>query len=393
MSNHLSSNPEFIKSFITVCYENGLNEKQASTLLDAYAKNEFYLNDKNFREGLEDTIKQAAPSVPSALYNLIKSIGSSAINNPKFSVPIGGGLAAGALTPEGVLPDDYAGGALTGGALGGLLGLIATRGKGLGAAVSQLGGAAARGGVGRTAAGQGLKLLTHPKMWGGAALGALTGASAVSADKLKDFILNTRPNLPPAFKIPGSASAKDSKPAPYISNPYELPNEVMARNARGLTTSYESGGDSLSGQKQQLLDLENKISDLQKNLPIATNPASYSERLALQSQIDGLKAQRNVIASNIGSAEQKIVNDRQMAMANALERQNAATRGLQTYQDEYENLMRRKEIESGGGVSGSLMGLYNRITGMPARLEAMAPNYSAYQSELEQAQKDQELLR
>jgi hypothetical protein len=390
MSNHLSSNMDFISSFVTVCYENGLNEKQACALFDDYAKNEFYLNDKDFKEGFDNTVKQAA-GVGGALYNLAKAIGTVAMKHPKISLPVGGSLAAGALAPEGILPDDYSGGVLAGGALGGLLGLLATKGKGLGTAVKRLGTAATQGGLGRTTTAQGLKLLTQPKLWRGVGTGAASGAAAVGVNKLTDFISNIHPNIPPAFRVPSSAGKEQSSRS-VMSNPYELPNEVMARNVAGLNTSG-GASDVLSGKKQQLIELENKISEMQRSLPIASNPSAYSERLALQAQLDNLKEQRNLISSSIDSEAQNLANESQMARANALERQDAASRGVQTYQNEYENLMRRQQIEQGGGIGGSLMGMYNQLTGLPSRLKTMAPGYSAYQSELERAQADQAALK
>jgi hypothetical protein len=313
------------------------------------------------------------------------------MKHPKISLPVGGSLAAGALAPEGILPDDYSGGVLAGGALGGLLGLLATKGKGLGTAVKRLGTAATQGGTGRTTTAQGLKLLTQPKLWRGVGTGAASGAAAVGVNKLTDFISNIHPNIPPAFRVPSSAGKEQSSRS-VMSNPYELPNEVMARNVAGLNTSG-GASDVLSGKKQQLIELENKISEMQRSLPIASNPSAYSERLALQAQLDNLKEQRNLISSSIDSEAQNLANESQMARANALERQDAASRGVQTYQNEYENLMRRQQIEQGGGIGGSLMGMYNQLTGLPSRLKTMAPGYSAYQSELERAQADQAALK
>lgn len=69
MSKHLVTHPEFIKAFVSECFSNGFNEKQASDLLGAYAKAEFYSSDKAFRNGVDDFLKQAN------FLNLLKEFG------------------------------------------------------------------------------------------------------------------------------------------------------------------------------------------------------------------------------------------------------------------------------------------------------------------------------
>jgi hypothetical protein len=160
MSKHLSAHPEFINAFVLECFSQGFNEKQASELLSTYAQAEFYTTDKDFRDGVDSTFKQA--SVLQALGGLGKALGGAIVKNPKISVPIGTGVAAGALLPSGTLSDEYGGGAGTGAITGALLGLLATRGRGLGGSLSRFGAAMQSGGLGRTTAKEFGKLVTNP---------------------------------------------------------------------------------------------------------------------------------------------------------------------------------------------------------------------------------------
>jgi hypothetical protein len=58
MSKHLSAHPDFIEAFVSECFSNGFNEKQASDLLTEYSKAEFYRTDKDFKEGLDSLFKR-----------------------------------------------------------------------------------------------------------------------------------------------------------------------------------------------------------------------------------------------------------------------------------------------------------------------------------------------
>lgn len=383
MSSLPTADTEFYKSFISVCYENGLNEKQASTLLDEYIKINLYKSNTHFAESLVNTITKES-SVPAAFGNLLKAV----------SLPIGLGVAGAALTPKGILPDDYSGGAMAGGAAGGLLGLLASRGKGI---LPFLGGARKAltgGGTGRFLAKSTAGLAVNPSLWKGMSLGALGGVANVGAGKLIDNISGAYPNLPPALSPQINRNNVNSSVSDNgYFNPYDLPNEIMARNSGIQSNSLGAGVNPIDSLKQELVNTENKINELQGNLPMANNPNSYSERLHMQSYIDNLKQQRSNIVATISNLEMQQANNNRLALSNSLERQNLASTGLNSYQTEFNNLMRRQKIEQGGGVGGTLMGLYNRITNLQSRLEAIAPGYRMYDAALNQAQQDQNALR
>jgi hypothetical protein len=393
MSQHLSANLDFITSFVETCHAQGFNEKQAAELLNNYAKNEFYLTDKDFRENLDTELQKSASTVPKALFNLFKALGSSAIKRPGLSVPVLSGAATGALAPEGILPEGYGGSALTGGILGGLLGLAGTRGKGLGTALKNIGKAVTGGGVLRTGAGQGFKLLTHPKLLMGAGKGALGGLAAAGAKDLSDIISNRLPNISPNSGIPsymqeGYSSGADS-PALSDINLYDTTGDIRDQALRSMGGSSGYGGssflNSLKENKQQLLDLDNRITALQSSLREATNPAAYGQRSAIQAQIDNLKMQRNSLNQGIIQAENKFYNDTTNIINQANKREDLANKGLSGAQTEFENIMKRKALEQQGGVSGYLMKLYNRLAGTEGRLGELDPMYRGYQSELERA--------
>lgn len=411
MSKHLSANPDFITAFVSECFTQGLNEKQASELLVAYKHAELYRTDKDFREGLLDTLKEEstkeASSVPKALWGLVKALAASGKNNSGLLTPIGLGIAGGALTPSGILSDDYAGGAGAGAGLGALLGLLGTRGRGLGGAVRNLGNAVAHGGVGRTLAKQTGSLLTNPTILKNTAKGALGGAAAAGTVKFMNNGLGVAgryPSVNPNTGVPwymqqstqGAAGQPGANPD---MNPFALPPEIMAgvaaRQGGGATPGAIGAGplNQIQAQKSELLNLNTQISQLESNLPLGSNPALYAQRQAMQSELDNLKMKRNVLSRGISQAEAQVTSDKSRIGRLALERQQAANTGLGNAQSEYDMLLRRKQIAGEGGISGGLMGLYNRVTGMDNRLNELAPIYTGYQQQAEEARKLQELAR
>jgi len=388
MSKHLVAHPEFIKAFVKECFANGFNEKQASELLDTYAKAEFYTTDNSFREGVDTFFKEAYP---------LKLLAAPAA-----------GVLAGALAPEGVLPENFQGGAISGAALGGLLGAIGTRGRGLGASLGRIGKAVSGGGVGRTALGEAGRLVTNKSILKGMGRGALGGLAAAGTTKAIDSA--RKPSIDPNTGAPwylrsGAGAAGASTATPEIANPFDLPPEIMAR-MQGSTTNTAgaaaAGGPiaSLSVNKNQLLQLENQISSLQNSLPSGSTPTSYAQRQALQSQLDNLKMQRNLLAGNIGKLEAQISTDKSNMFNTASRAQQLATQGLTSSRNEFDMLRKRQEIGAQGGILGALMnaynrvsGAYNRVSGADQRVAELDPIYAGYENELEQARRLQELAR
>lgn len=404
MSKHLSANPDFITAFVSECFAQGLNEKQASDLLVSYKHAELYRTDKDFREGLEGTLKEA--NVSKALLGLAKSLASFGKNNASVIAPLGVGTAAGALAPVGILPEDYAGGAGAGAGIGALLGLIGTRGRGLGGAMKNLGHAISHGGVGRTLAKQTGSLLTNPTILKNTAKGTLGGLAAAGTTKLMNNGLNVSgryPSMDPNTGVPWymqqAAQGGAQGGANADMNPFALPPEIMAGVAarRGGAGAAGPAGlgplNQIQAQKSELLNLNTQISQLESNLPLGSNPALYAQRQAMQSELDNLKMKRNVLSRGISQAEAQVTSDKSRVGRLALERQQAANTGLGNAQAEYEMLMRRKQLAEQGGISGGLMGLYNRISGMNNRLHELAPIYSGYQQQADEARKLQELAQ
>lgn len=405
MSKHLSAHPDFIKAFVSECFSNGFNEKQASDLLTNYCKNEFYLTDKDFKEGVDSFFKTAS-TVPKATLDLIKALGRSIKGRSGLSTPILTGAAAGALAPEGVLPDDFQGGAMSGAALGALLGALGTRGKGLGSSLNRIGKSISGGGVGRTALGEAGRLLTNKSVLKNTGRGILGGLAAAGTNQLMDkglggLIPGRKPSIDPNTGMPwymrdGSSSAQTTNTS--VADPFELPPEIMARmrseSSTGQPGSNMAGpiGD-LSNKKNQLLQLENQISTLQGTLPSNANPRSYAQRQAIQSQIDNMKMQRNQLAGNIGKLETQISTDKSNMFNSSMDAQRLAERGLSSTRNEFDNLRRRQQFAQEGGVLGSLMGAYNNMTGLDRQLAELDPAYAGYENEIEQARKLQELAR
>jgi hypothetical protein len=403
MSKHLSANPDFIKAFVYECFSNGFNEKQASELLNAYAKAEFYTTDKDFREGVDSFFKEAGAL--QALGQIGKSLGGVVRNSPLASATIGTGLAAGGLMPAGILPDEYAGGAGTGAIAGGLLGLLATRGRGLGGSLSRIGSSISSGGVGRTSAKELAGLLTNPSLLKGTALGAGGGLVATGTGNLMNegfSFSGRRPKIDPNNGMPwymrdGAAGAQTANTS-AVADPFELPPEIMARmhseSAGGQAGTNAAGpmGD-LTNKKNQLLQLENQISALQSTLPAGATPTSYAQRQSLQSQLDNLKMQRNSLVGNIGSLERTINTDKSNMFNSATQAEQLAARGLSSTRNEFDMLRRRQQMAQGGGMLGGLMGAYNRMSGLDRQLADLDPAYAGYENEIEQARKLQELAR
>lgn len=405
MSKHLSAHPEFIKAFVSECFSKGFNEKQASELLESYAKAEFYRTDKDFKEGVDLFFKEAT-TVPKATWNLIKALASSAKSRPGISMPILSGAAAGALAPEGVLPDDFQGGALSGAALGALLGAVGTRGKGLGASLGRLGKSVSKGGVGRTALGEAGRLVTNKSILKGTGRGILGGLSAAGVSQAMDqglggLLPGRKPSINPNTGMPwymrdGAAATQSTNTA--VADPFELPPEIMARLSAG-SGGGQSGANmtgplgDLANKKNQLLTLEGQISTLQNSLPSGATPSSYAQRQSIQNQIDNLKMQRNSLVGSIGSLEKQINTDKSNMFNSAIEAQRLAEKGLSSTRNEFDALRRRQQLAAEGGFLGGAMGLYNRMTGLDRQLAELDPAYTGYENEIEQARKLQELAR
>jgi hypothetical protein len=405
MSKHLSANPDFVKAFVYECFSNGFNEKQASELLNAYAKAEFYTTDQDFREGVDSFFKEAN-SVPKATWELIKALGKSIKGKPGISSPIMAGAGAGALAPEGILPDDFQGGALSGAALGGILGALGTRGRGLGSSLNRIGKSISRGGVGRTALGEAGRLVTNKSILKGTGRGVLGGLAAAGTTQLMDkgiggLLPGRKPSIDPDNGMPwymrdGAMGAQTANTS--VADPFELPPEIIARMHSGSGGGQAGApavgpmGD-LTSKKNQLLQLENQISALQGSLPSGATPSSYAQRQALQSQLDNLKMQRNSLVGNIGSLERTINTDKSNMFNAATQTEQLASRGLSSTRNEFDMLRRRQQMEQEGGMLGGLMGAYNRMSGLDRQMADLDPAYAGYENELEQARKIQELAR
>jgi hypothetical protein len=405
MSKHLAAHPEFIKSFVTECFLNGFNEKQASALLDTYAKAEFYTTDESFRDGVNSFFKEAT-SVPKATWELIKALGSATKSKPGLATPLITGAAAGALAPEGVLPESFQGGAISGGVLGGVLGALGTRGRGLGSVLGRVGKAISGGGVGRTALGEAGRLVTNKSILKGIGRGALGGLAAAGTTKAMDSGLSglmpgRKPSIDPNTGMPwylrGEAGAARTANT-SVANPFDLPPEIMAhvQGASVPTAGAAAAGGpiaDLTSNKNQLLQLENQISSLQNSLPSGSTPTSYAQRQAIQSQIDNLKMQRNQMAGNIGQLEAQISTDKSNMFNSASRTQQLAEQGLTSSRNEFDTLRKRQQMAAQGGIIGNLMNAYNRMSGADQRIAELDPIYAGYENELEQARRLQELAR
>jgi len=406
MSKHLAAHPEFIKSFVYECFSNGFNEKQASELLSTYAKAEFYKTDKDFKEGVDSFFKQS--NVPKATWNLIKALGSAGKNNLGITAPILAGAAGGALAPEGVLPENFQGGAMSGAALGALLGAIGTKGKGLGSSLGRIGKSISKGGVGRTALGEAGRVITNKSILKSTGKGALGGLAAAGTSKLMNqglggLIPGRKPSVNSDTGMPwylnednnaeGYQTASDNLP-----NPFGLPAELLARVNESSPNRYGASNKSgpigdLTNKKNQLLELENQISETQRALPSGSTPTSYRQRQSLQSELDNLKMQRNQLVGNIGSLEKTINTDKSNMFNSAAKAQQLAERGLTSTRNEFDTLRRRQQIAEQGGILGNIMNMYNSMSGVNNRLSELDPIYSSYENELDKARRLQELAQ
>lgn len=413
MSKHLSARPEFVKAFVSECFSKGFNEKQASELLTEYSKAEFYRTDKDFKEGMDSFFKQAG--VLQALGNLGKALGGAAVRNKNISVPIGAGMAAGALLPSGLLSDEYTGGAGTGAIAGSLLGLLATRGRGLGGSLSRLGSAMQSGGLGRTTAKELGKLVTNPTILKGTAAGGIAGlASTATGKALNQFRLPAMDSNSgiPWYMQAGMSNAGQAAGAARGSNPFDLPSDIVARAQGGGSAMYGSsamGGGALGpmaqlkSQNEEFTNLNNRIAQLENSLPTSIDPSTYRQRQSMQTEIDNLKMRRNDLSKTIGETQSVIDRDKFNISTLAAEKAQQAALGSQSALAEFENLRRRQELANQGWkpglgfgnspISGTLMGLYNQLTGAENRMAQLEPIYRGYQSQAEQARKMQELAR
>jgi len=406
MSKHLSAHPEFVKAFVSECFSRGFNEKQASALLTEYSKVEFYRTDKDFKEGVDTFFKEGS-TVPKATWQLIKALGKSVKGRPGLSTPVLTGAAAGAIAPEGMLPDDFEGGALSGATLGALLGALGTRGRGLGSSLNRIGKSVSKGGVGRTAIREAGRLLTNKSILKGTGRGLLGGLAAAGTTQAMDkglggLLPGRKPSIDPNTGAPwymrGSPDSQSQGSNTYVADPFELPPEIMARmrseaGGRQPGSSMVGPLGDLTNKKNQLVSLENQISTLQQTLPSGATPTSFAQRQSIQSQIDNLKMQRNSLVGNIGALEKQINTDKSNMFNSALEAQRLAERGLSSTRNEFDTLRRRQQMAEEGGLLGGAMGLYNRMTGVDRRLAELDPAYAGYENEIEQARKLQELAQ
>jgi hypothetical protein len=375
MSKHLSAHPDFIEAFVSECFSNGFNEKQASDLLTEYSKAEFYRTDKDFKEGVDSFFKQSNSA--KNVLNLLKSFAPSLKGSLSTTVPMISGAVGGALAPEGVLPGNFQGGAISGAMLGALLGAVGSKGRGL-KGKDFLKGLAK--GVGR---------------------GTLGGLSVVGGVNLADKI--RKPSIDPNTKIPWYMTEANNAPESQaaisnVPNPFELPPEIMTR-MRSESRAGQAGtkrigpvGD-LDNKRNQILDLENQISVLENTLPSGSDPTSYAQRVSQKSQLDNLKKQRKDLVTSVGPIENQINTDKANMRDSANNMRRLSERGLYSTTNEFDMLRRRQQIAEQEGLLGGLMSMYNRISGVDNRLAELDPIYRGYTQQSEQARRLQELAR
>lgn len=399
-----SANPKFIEAFAQTCFEAGFNEKQASELLNNYLQLDMAHNSPEFQEGFNETLTKNAGTLQ-ALKTLGTGLGNLIRSNPGTSAAVLGGGLLGGLAPAGLVPEDYRGSAALGGGLGaaGALGLqlLAGRGRGLGSALTALGHAMRHGGVGRTVAGLGGSMLLNKGMLKGLGAGALAGGVASGVGDLRNegvTLPGRYPKMP--GPMPASPQGGGATQAGSNFNPFGLPADI-AREAEAYNSPassapggmFDSQQAAIAQGRNDLNQLDSRIQQLQSQLPLASNPSAYSQRMQAQRQIDNLKAQRNQIVQGLTAQENAIAAEKRRLGDIGLQQQIAANKGVASSQEEFENLLKMIEAERAGGIGGRMAGIYNKLRGTSGRLQQLGPIYNDYYNAANQAAQLQALAR
>lgn len=400
MDRYLSSNTDFIAAFVETCYAQGFNEKQASALLDTYIKVELCKSDPDFVAGIQEEFNKSATAWHH-LKGLGKAMFSGASRHPGLSTALAGGAAAGAMAPEGWAPDNYAGGAGIGALGGSVLGALATRGRGLGSSLGNIGKAITQGGLGRTVIGEGAKLISNPKVLRNTGLGVAAGLSSVGADKFMDAglqiggfnLFGRKPAIPVSAGAPSYYSGGGVNPAGQgMSDPFQLPSEVFSRSGGSAAVGGLAAGEAvIQNKRNEIVSLNQQIQQIEASMPLGNNPSSFAQRQALQAEADNLKMRRNLMNKEIFNLENSINQDKYRMIDTAAQQTELASRGLSSAQNEFETLRRRQSMENQGGIMGPLTKLYNMISGAKGRLAELDPIYSGYQQQLDEANKLRQL--
>jgi hypothetical protein len=194
------------------------------------------------------------------------------------------------------------------------------------------------------------------------------------------------------------------------SNPFDLPSDIVARAQGGGLAASGSAVGGLSGpmaqlktQNEELTNLSNRIAQLESSLPSGMSPASYMQRQNAQAEIDNMKMRRNELATIIGQTQGLVARDKFNISELAAQRAQQAALGSQSALAEFENLRKRQDLANQGWkpglgfgnspVAGTLMGLYNTLTGSENRMAQLEPMYRSYQDQAEQARRLQELAQ
>lgn len=399
MSQYLFEHPAFIESFVVVCHDAGFTEKQASDLFDSYMKAELWHSSPDFKSALEKGLEKLAMPLPPRTAGMFSKLMSGLVKHKGVSAPIGLGLAGGAAAESGILPGDAQSGAGVGAGIGAGLGLLANPRNAI-KALGRIGGSTMARLPGTMAG-----IVTHPKFLPGLgkpALGVgLMGGAAGLAQSMKnkgfEGLGGQYPNLDPNTGVPwymkgrGTATDTNVPASTSIGNPYELPSDIMNRlqGGAGNAGSGQLGGvgpmADVTKYKSQLSNLEAQINAASQSLPLANNPVNAEQRRYMQSHLDDLKMQRNMAVQALNQAQGTISQDKSDMTNFAAQRMYQASKGLNNTQSEFSNLQNRQDMAQQGGLMGGLMSIYNRMTGAPTRLRALAPQYSGYNDEIERA--------
>ena len=382
MNNKLATTQKaFIESFIQECYDRGLNEKQANDLLTVCRETEALQCDTDFRKGFEQEAQKQA--FMQGLKSISQAAGAVAKRHPLISSSLGLGAGAGAIAAPGLLPNDASSGAATGAIGGGLLGMLPGLAKGL----------KWQGGVGRTAGSALLKGLFSKGTIRGAIGGGFAGAAAgtTQAIKNKPQLINPDTGVPLQFQQGAGGSSSGA------ANPFGLPDDLMrdvnnyGGASHGAGTNAAPMSADLTQKQNELVALEGQIRELESQLPTSHNPNAMAQGSMLIPKLDALKAQRAGTARELNNL--KGLRDESLPKINTLahQRLDSASRGLNYTQQEYENLFNRVHRQTQGGLTGNLMGLYNNMTGAKERMRVLQPRYDAYNTEIQNAQKLQEM--